>query len=88
MSSREYSIEWKRAANKELRQLPREVILRILRTVEGLRTTPFPSGVRKLAGAEDKYRIREGTYRIIYTVHDDRLVVEVLRVGHRKDVYR
>jgi mRNA interferase RelE/StbE len=88
VASHEYNIEWKRTANKELRHLPREVILRILKAVEGLRTNPFPSGVRKLAGAEHQYRIREGDYQIIFTVHADRLVVEVIRVGHRRDVYR
>jgi mRNA interferase RelE/StbE len=67
---------------------PKEIILRVLSVVEGLRTNPFPVGVRKLVGAEDQYRMREGSYRVIYTVHADRLVVEVLRVGHRKGVYR
>ena len=87
MASNEYNIEWKRSATKELRQLPGEVVSRILRVVEGLRTNPFPVGVRKLSGAERTYRIREGSYRIIYSVYTARLVVEVIRVGHRKDVY-
>lgn len=64
MTSNEYNIEWKRSATKELRQLPREVVARILRVVEGLRTNPFPAGVRKLSGAEHTYRIREGSYRV------------------------
>jgi mRNA interferase RelE/StbE len=88
MASNEYNIEWKRSATKELRQLPREVVVLILRVVEGLRTNPFPAGVRKLSGAEHTYRIREGSYRVIYSVYTLRLVVEVIRVGHRKDVYR
>ena len=88
MVSEEYSIEWKRSAAKELRQLPEEVVARVLRAVEGLRINPFPAGVRKLSGAEHTYRIREGSYRIIYSVYTSRLVVEVIRVGHRQDVYR
>jgi mRNA interferase RelE/StbE len=88
MNSGEYSIEWKRSAARELRALPREVAARILRTVEGLRMNPFPAGVRKLSGAEHTYRIREGSYRVIYSVYTSRLVVEVIRVGHRRDVYR
>src|SRR5829696_4499800 len=88
MASEEYSIEWKRSAAKELRQLPREVMVRVLRAVEGLRINPFHAGVRKLSGAEHTYRIREGSYRIIYSVHTSKLVVEVIRVGHRRDVYR
>ena len=87
MASNEYDIEWKRSATKELRRLPKEVVARVLRTVEGLRTNPFPPGVRKLSGAERTYRVREGSYRIIYSVYTARLVVEVIRVGHRKDVY-
>jgi len=88
MASEEYGIQWKRSAAKELRQLPREVMARVLRSVEGLRLNPFPAGVRKLSGAEHTYRVREGSYRIIYSVYTSRLVVEVIRVGHRRDVYR
>lgn len=88
MDPNEYNIEWKRSATKELRQLPGEVVSRLLSSVEGLITNPFPSGVRKLAGAEHTYRIREGSYRIIYSVYASRLIIEVIRVGHRKDVYK
>lgn len=88
MASEEYSIEWKRSATKELRQLPKEVVMRVLEAVEGLRINPLPTGVRKLSGAEHTYRIREGSYRIIYSVYASRLIIEVIRVGHRKDVYR
>jgi len=88
VNSNEYNVEWKRSATKELRQLPGEVVSRVLRVVEGLRTTPFPSGVRKLTGAEHTYRIREGSYRIVYSLYASRLVIEIIRVGHRKDVYK
>ena len=88
MASSEYNIEWKRSATKELRRLPGDVMVRILRAVEGLRTNPFPVGVRKLSGAEHTYRIREGSYRVIYSVYASRLIVEIIRVGHRRDVYK
>jgi mRNA interferase RelE/StbE len=88
MASEEYSIEWKHSAVKELRRLPNEVVTRVLEVVEGLRINPFPAGVRKLSGAEHTYRIREGSYRVIYSVYTSRLIIEVVRVGHRKDVYR
>jgi mRNA interferase RelE/StbE len=88
MASEEYSIEWKRSAVKELRRLPKEVIILVMEAIEGLRINPLPVGVRKLSGAEHTYRIREGSYRIIYSVYTSRLVIEVIRVGHRKDVYR
>ena len=68
MASDEYNIEWKRSAAKELRRLPQETVLRVLRAVEGLRINPFPAGFRKLSGAEHTYRLREGSYRIIYSV--------------------
>ncbi|HKC63738.1 MAG TPA: type II toxin-antitoxin system RelE/ParE family toxin [Pyrinomonadaceae bacterium] len=82
-----YKIEWKRSAVRELRDFPRDVVKRILNAVEQLSENPFPAGVRKLVGSEHTYRVREGNYRIIYTVTPSSLVVEVIRVGHRKDVY-
>jgi len=83
-----FTIEWKGSAVKELRRLPKDVVGLILEAVEGLRADPFPVGVRKLTGADHIYRIREGSYRVIYSVVASRLVIEVIRVGHRKDVYR
>ena len=82
-----YKIEWKRSAVRELRDFPRNMVERILKAVEQLAENPFPVGMRKLVGSEHTYRIREGNYRIIYTVTSSSLVVEVIRVGHRKDVY-
>jgi mRNA interferase RelE/StbE len=82
-----YEVRWKRSAVKELRQLPKDAVARILKAVEALRGNPFPPGVRKLAGVGHTYRIREGSYRVIYSVAASALVIEVLRVGHRKDVY-
>ncbi len=55
--------------------------------IRGLAENPHPHGSEKLAG-EDSYRIRQGSYRIIYTIDDDRVIVEIVRVGHRSDVYR
>lgn len=72
---------------KELRQLPKDAVSRILKAVEALSLEPFPAGLRKLAGAEHTYRIREGSYRVIYSVAASELVIEVIRVGHRKEVY-
>ena len=82
-----YEIKWKRSAVKELKQLPKEIIARILRAVESLANDPFPAGVKKLVGSNHTYRIREGDYRVIYDVLSETLVIEVIRVGHRKDVY-
>ena len=83
-----FTIEWKRQALKEIKRLPKEAVARIVAAAEALRSDPFPPGSRKLAGREDTYRIREGSYRVVYSVVASRLVIEVIRVGHRKDVYR
>lgn len=82
-----YKLEWKRSAVKELKHLPSNLMTRVLRAVEHLADDPFPHGVKKLAGSEHSYRIREGSYRILYTVTKTTLIVEILKVGHRKDVY-
>lgn len=83
-----YRVEWKRSAAKELKKLPPSVILRILDSVRGLAEDPYPHGARKLAGSDQSYRIRIGDYRVVYTVEDDFLLVQIIRVGHRRDVYR
>mgnify|MGYP001580816136 FL=1 len=56
--------------------------------MDALAATPRPKGVKKLTGTDDLYRIRVGDYRIVYQIHDDRLIVLVVRIGHRRDVYR
>jgi mRNA interferase RelE/StbE len=82
-----YSIEWKKSAISELRNLPKEIIPRIVSEVGQLSSNPFPDGVKKLSGAEHTYRIRIGSYRVVYTVTKATTIVEVTRVAHRKDVY-
>jgi len=83
-----YKVVWKSSARKELRRLPKGVILRILETVEKFSEDPFPSGFRKLLGSNHTYRVRVGDYRIVYSVRSSILIVEIVRVGHRKDIYR
>lgn len=82
-----YNIIWKRSALKELRALPKVSVQRIITTVEQLSNNPLPSGVRKIAGAQHTYCVREGDYRIIYTIIAAVLTIEIIRIGHRKDVY-
>jgi len=83
-----YNIEWKQSAFKELKKLPKAVILKILEAIESLRAIPRPSGVRKLTGTEDTYRLRVGEYRIVYNIFDSKLVIEIIRVRNRKEAYR
>ena len=83
-----YSIEWKSSAAGELKKLDKVVFCKVLESVKSLSANPRPAGVRKLAGAENSYRIRCGDYRIVYTIQDRKLVVEIIRVGHRSNIYK
>lgn len=83
-----FEIEWKRSASRELRTIPRETRDRILRIVESLSTDPRPHGSRKLIGSENSWRLRIGAYRVIYCIYESVLVIEIVRVGHRREVYR
>ncbi len=83
-----YEIRIAPSAARSLRGLDRPIQRRIAAAIDGLAAEPRPSGVRKLVGAEDLWRIRVGDYRIVYAIGDDRLVVLVVRIGHRSDVYR
>lgn len=83
-----YRVEIKASAVKEIAALPGREQRRVIRAIESLAAAPRPPGARKLSGSEDVYRVRVGDYRIIYQVFDKVLVVQVVRVGHRRDVYR
>jgi mRNA interferase RelE/StbE len=75
-------------AEKNMDKIPLPVRRRIADAIEELRRNPRPAGVVKMAGDENLWRIRIGDYRVVYEIHDDRLIILVLRVAHRKDVYR
>ena len=83
-----YNIRWKNSAAREIRKLPAEAVLRILAAVDSLSFDPFPPEARKMAAVESTFRIRVGDYRIIYRILNDILVIEIVRIGHRRDVYR
>jgi mRNA interferase RelE/StbE len=83
-----YQIDWKASAVKELKRLPKDLIPRVVSAVTDLATNPFPQGSIKLKGSQFTYRIRIGDYRVIYTVESQLLIVEIVRVRHRRDVYR
>jgi mRNA interferase RelE/StbE len=83
-----YRVLIKPSAVKEIEAIPRKGDRqRIVKRIEGLAEEPRPVGCQKLSG-QDRYRLRQGQYRIVYAVEDDLLTVYVVRVGHRKDVYR
>ena len=81
-------IEWKKSALRELKHLDRQVVPRILDAINSLATDPLPSGVRQLRGSQRTYRLRVGDYRVIYELYESRLIIEIVRVRHRKDAYR
>jgi mRNA interferase RelE/StbE len=83
-----YRIEWKASALRELKNIDRQDVPRIVAAVGTLADNPFPAGVRKLQGAEHTYRIRVGDYRIVYEVYHDSVRIQIIRVRHRRDVYR
>lgn len=83
-----YAIYFKPSADKQLAKLPQDVQRRIVAAVDDLANDPRPAGVVKIAGDDNLWRIRVGDYRVVYEIHDDRLLVLVIRVAHRKDVYR
>ncbi len=82
-----YRIEVKRSAQKELAQISPPYNKRIIEAIDTLATDPRPAGVKKLKG-EEAYRIRVADYRIVYTIQDTIKIVEIQRIGHRKDIYK
>ena len=83
-----YTIVFDRAANKSFQSLERPLQLRLLEHIESLADNPRPAGVKKIKGQHEHWRIRAGNYRIIYTIRDQELVVLILKIGHRREVYR
>jgi mRNA interferase RelE/StbE len=83
----EYKIYFKKSVEKDFRTVPKQDLRKILSRIEALAKDPRPPGHEKLSGQE-KYRVRQGYYRIIYSIQDKELTVWVVKVGHRKDVYR
>jgi mRNA interferase RelE/StbE len=82
-----YQILLSRSAEKFLKELPRNIYLKISHDIEKLTDNPRPHGCKKLKGNREEWRIRIGDYRIIYNIDDDIVTIEVVRIGHRKDVY-
>ncbi|MDY5403456.1 MAG: type II toxin-antitoxin system RelE/ParE family toxin [Trueperella sp.] len=84
----EYSVSYSRSAAKSFRSFHPQVQRRLKEAIEALASDPYPSGSIKILGGEGERRIRVGDYRIIYDVDDGRLLILVLSVGHRREVYR
>ncbi len=82
-----FRVVFKRSVAKDLRRVPKKQISRILEQIEALGADPRPHGAEKLSGQE-RYRLRQGVYRIMYEIRDSELIVVVVKVGHRRDVYK
>lgn len=83
-----YKILIKPSAVKELESIPqKKTRQQIARRIQDLSNNPRPPGAKKLSG-HDRYRIRQGDYRIVYALEDDHLVIYIVKIGHRKDIYR
>ena len=83
-----YSVEFKKSAAKTLRKLPQSVQKRIIDKLSEIENSPPPSVETKLQGNNPFHRIRVGDYRIIYEIQNDILVILVIKIGHRKDIYK
>jgi mRNA interferase RelE/StbE len=83
----QYRVIVRKSVSKDLKGAPKKDVRRIIGAIKALADDPRPSGTKKLSGHE-RYRLRQGNYRILYEIEDDRLIVCVVRVGNRRDVYR
>ena len=88
MSEENYSIEFLRTALKELSKLPKDIQQRIAQKIEELKTNPCPPGVIALTNGNGQLRLRVGDYRIIYRIEADKVVIVIIKVGHRKNIYK
>jgi len=82
-----YRLTFKKSVTKDFRSIPQQDISRILKRIETFADDPRPVGSEKLSGQE-RFRVRQGVYRIVYEIQDAELVIIVVKVGHRRDVYR
>jgi mRNA interferase RelE/StbE len=81
-----YKVLIRRSAAGELERVPKKDLRRIVERIQGLEATPRPQSCEKLS-AQERYRIRQGDYRIVYSINDEDRTVEVVKVGHRSEIY-
>ncbi len=82
-----FKISIARSARKELESLPRYVVEKVVIEIEHLAENPFPKGSKKLKGDKNRWRIRVGDYRIIYSILFKELIIDIIRIRHRKEAY-
>ena len=82
-----YELSFRPSVAKDLRDVAKTDVKKILARIDSLRDDPRPPGCEKLSGQES-YRLRQGNYRIVYAIEDQMLVIEILKIGHRREIYR
>ncbi len=82
-----YKLSFKQSVAKDLRRIPNQDVKKILKRINALPQDPRPTGCEKLSG-EERYRVRQGVYRIVYEIVDEIVTITVVKVAHRRDVYR
>lgn len=82
-----YKIFIKKSAVSELEDIPKKDLKQIIRRIQSLAQNPRPPGSQKLS-AKEQYRIRQGNFRIVYSIQDEELIVHIVKIGHRREVYR
>jgi len=82
-----YKIFFRKSVEKDLEVIPKNDLKKIIKRIGVLTEDPRPHGSEKLTGQE-RYRLRQGRYRIVYSIQDTELIISVVKVGHRKDIYR
>jgi mRNA interferase RelE/StbE len=83
----EYKIHFRESVEKDFRVIPKKDVKKILQRIKLLAAEPRPLGCEKVTDQE-RYRMRQGRYRIVYSIQDDEFTVRIVKVGHRKDIYR
>lgn len=83
----EYRLLFKKSVEKDLSSIPKKDIGKIMNRIKNLGNDPRPPGCEKLTGQE-RYRLRQGRYRIVYSIQDKELTIWIVTIGHRKDIYR
>jgi len=82
-----FKIKWKKSAQKELKKIDKIQIPKIIVAIEKLSLDPYPPNHKKILGSKDIFRIKINNYRVIYSINNGELIIEIIRVRHRKDVY-
>ena len=82
-----YKVTIKKSATKELEEIPKKDLRKIVKRIQSLAQNPRPQRAQKLSG-QQHFRVRRGDYRIIYSINDKDLVVDIVKIGHRREIYR